>query len=108
MKITTLIAAALLSQAAYAADPAPAEAIPPMSCAKPQLQLDENGKLKNGKEVQAQVGPYGKCVDAYVAERKQAVDAHDAAAKANRAAGNAAVTEFNDFADALRAAQGQK
>lgn len=110
MKKMILIAAALLGQAALAADPAPAasDTVPPMNCAKPQLQLDANGKLKNGKEIQAQVGPYGKCVDAYVAERKQAVDAHEAAAKANREAGNAAVTEFNGFADTLRATQGQK
>lgn len=38
----------------------------------------------------------------------QAATAHETAAKANRQAGNAAVTEFNEFANELRASQGQK
>jgi hypothetical protein len=107
MKRLLLLAPALLGFSALAADPAPAEAVPAPSCTKPQIQLDDKGKLKNSKELQAQVGSYGKCIDAYVAERKQVADAHQAIVKANRDAGNAAVVEFNDFAEALRTAQGQ-
>jgi hypothetical protein len=107
MKKLIPIAPALLLSLSALADPAPADAVPAPGCAKPQLQLDDKGKLKNGKELQAQVGAYGKCIDAYVAERKQVADAHQAIVKANRDAGNAAVMEFNDFAEQLRNAQGQ-
>jgi hypothetical protein len=114
MKGFILIAAAMLTPAAFAADTAPAttppatETIPTMSCSKPQLQLDPAGKLKNPKELQTQVNTYQSCIDSYIAERKQAVNLHEAAAKANRDAGNAAVKEFNDFAAEISAAQQKK
>jgi hypothetical protein len=111
MKRLMLAVAVLLAHAALAADPVPAaapaaaEAIPASNCLRPQLQLDAAGKIKDPKAMQAQVNAYQNCIDAYVAQRKQVVDQHEAAAKANRDAGNAAVKEFNDFAEELSAAQ---
>lgn len=115
-----ILTAALLAPAAFAADPAPApaatpaaapaaaETVPASTCTKPQIQLDQDGKLKNSKELQPQVTAYQNCTDAYIAERKQAVSQHEAAARAHREAANNAVKEFNDFADALRTAQQKK
>ncbi|HZR36264.1 MAG TPA: hypothetical protein VFA75_12885 [Nevskia sp.] len=109
-----LLAAVALAPVAFAADPAAAatppavETVAPAQCLRPQIQLDGAGKIKNAKELQAQVNTYQSCVDAYVSQRRQVVDQHEAIAKANRDASNAAVKEFNDFAAELSAAQQPK
>ncbi len=114
MKKLLLAAAVALAPAAFAADPAPAatpaavETVAPAQCNRPQIQLDAAGKIKNAKELQPQVNAYQSCIDAYVTARKQVVDQHEAIAKANRDASNAAVKEFNDFAAEITAAQQQK
>jgi hypothetical protein len=113
MLTITLLAAVLLAPAAFAADPAPAaapaaaapdaapavaDAVPPHNCKQPQLPLDANGKLKKSNELNPQISAYQTCINAYISARQAAV-------KANQEAGNAAVREFNAFADRVHAAQ---
>lgn len=110
-RLILIAAAVLLTPAAFAADPAPAaatEAVPPSTCVRPQLQLDAAGKIKDPKALQAQVNVYQACTDAYAAERKKAVEAHEAAAKAHRDAGNEAIKQFNDLVSEINAAQQKK
>jgi len=95
-----LIAALALALPALADD-----AIPAATCTKPELQTDAGGKLKNAKELSGQASAYQSCIQSYITERNKTADGLDAQSKANRKAANAAANDFNDFVNALNAAQ---
>ena len=96
MKHALLLAAALLA-AAGGASAQPTD-IPPIKCDKPQLpgsKMMEDRGIRNRFE--RDMKAHGDCVKGYVAERQAAAKVHEEAMKAQAAAANTAVIDYNAF-----------
>ena len=115
MKKPLALALLLTTVAAHAQAPAaaPAPAVPPHGCSAPEFpaNFDKGLNKKQSDTFNAATKAYKKCMDDYFDARKAVVDQHNAIAKANADAAQAAAKEFNVFVDGLNArlaAQGAK
>lgn len=105
-----LLLASLLPFAAFAQIPAPAAtatalSVPAHGCTQPTFPANfDKGLNKTESEAfNAANKDYKKCMDGFFAARKKVVDEHNAVSKAHADAAQAAVAEFNGYADALSA-----
>ena len=96
MKQALLLAAALLAAAAGAS--AQPTDIPAIKCDKPQMpgeRMMADRTIRNRFE--RDMKAHGDCVKGYVAERQAAAKAHEEAMKAQAAAANTAIIDYNAF-----------
>lgn len=105
----SIAASSALAQTAPAStSPAPATStaavpgVPANDCAKP-TPLSDVPSQPEVKKFNAQAKVYQTCVQAYVNARRDDLNKYEALAKANAAAANAAIKDFNAFVKALQA-----
>lgn len=115
-RLLLIAAVAALAPAAFAqggaapaaAPAAAAPAIPPPTCTQPTLVYDDKGKLKGVKELNKQIKVYQDCMNAYVDDQKQHIQALDAESAARVDAANSAIHAVKDFADKVNSANNAK
>ena len=116
MKKLLSLSLVLTAFAAHGQAPAaatPAVVVPPLTCTAPAFpaNFDKGLNKKESEAFNAATKDYKKCMDSYFDARKVVVDQHNAIAKANADAAQAAAKQFNGFVEALNAriaAQGAK